>query len=228
MGNYMFLCGLNDPNPTMKSNVLTVTALATLFVVACGPSAAEIQAAKEKATADSLESLKSQERALAIDAASSTVKWTGTMLGIKSHYGHVALTEANLLVQGPLVKGGSFTADIANITPLDSSYSEKSPKEGLIGHLKSPDFFATDSFPTATFVITSVEGNTATGDLTVRGKTNSEKVTDINVTEADGKVTVTGKLVFDRQKYGVAWSAGKDAVLNDNIELDITLVGSAQ
>lgn len=38
----------------------------------------------------------------------------------------------------------------------------------------------------------------------------------------------TGKLTFDRQKYGVAWSSGaKDMVLNDNIELEIIIAGQA-
>ena len=54
-------------------------------------------------------------------------------------------------------------------------------------------------------------------------------MTDIVVTEENGTVKVTGKLAFDRQKYGVAWSSGsKDAILNDNIELEIALTASAQ
>lgn len=48
----------------------------------------------------------------------------------------------------------------------------------------------------------------------MKGKTNSEKVTDIVVTEGEGTVRISGKLTFDRQKFGVAWSSGaKDMVL---------------
>jgi polyisoprenoid-binding protein YceI len=67
------------------------------------------------------------------------------------------------------------------------------------------------------------------GDLTIRGTTNTEQVTDIVITEnADGTVTATGKLTFDRQKYGVAWKHFlKDAILADNIDLEISLNGKA-
>ncbi len=85
-----------------------------------------------------------------------------------------------------------------------------------------------DSFPTAQLKITAVNGNTASGELTVRGKTNTENITDIVLTpNADGSIKASAKLVFDRQKYGVAWSSGsKDAVLNDNIELNVELSGT--
>ena len=73
-----------------------------------------------------------------------------------------------------------------------------------------------------------VNDNVATGMLTVRGKTHEEKVTDILITENGDMVTASGNLVFDRQKYGVAWSSGaKDMVLNDNIELSIEMSGKA-
>ena len=99
----------------------------------------------------------------------------------------------------------------------------------LLGHLASPDFFAVDSFPTATFEIAAVEGNTATGKLTVRGKSNDEKVTDIVITEENGVAKASGKLSFDRQKYNVKWKAPmKDVVLNDAIELTVELTGNAQ
>ncbi|MCU0319252.1 MAG: YceI family protein [Flavobacteriales bacterium] len=217
----------------MKALSLSVAAFAVLSIVACGPSEAEIAAQKEKATADSLAALAAMEKTYMVDAAASTVKWTGTMLGVKSHYGTVSLTDGKLAMKGPQITAGGFVVDLKSMAAQDSAYAPDGSKQGtkamLIGHLMSPDFFAVDSFPTATFDITRVEGNTVYGNLTVRGKTNEEKVTDVTVTEADGMATVTGKLAFDRQKYGVAWSTGaKDMILNDNIELDVTLTAKAQ
>lgn len=211
----------------MKSQVVIAAAAMAVALVSCGPSEAEIKAAKEKATADSLAALAAMEKSFNVDATASSVKWTGTMLGVKSHYGTVRLTEGKFTTKGGQLLGGSFTADLKSIAPEDTNYNAKSPKEGLIGHLSSPDFFAVDSFPTASFNVTAVEGNTATGDLTLRGKTHSEKVTDIVITEENGVAKASGKLVFDRQKYGVAWKAPKDVVLNDNIELEITLSAAA-
>ena len=212
---------------------LLLTGSAALALVACGPSEAEIQAAKEKATADSLAAVAAMERTVNIDADASTVKWTGTMLGIKSHNGTVNFADAWLKIQGPMVTTGGFAVDLNTIAALDENYAPDDAQQGtramLIGHLKSPDFFDVANHPRAKFEITSVEGNTATGNLHVRGVTNEEKVTDIEVKEENGQVTVSGKLAFDRQKYGVSWSSGsKDAVLNDMIELEISLAGSVQ
>ena len=219
----------------MRKNftLLSTVALAATFLVACGPSEAEILAAKEKVTADSLTALASMERTVAIDMATSKVNWTGTMLGIKSHNGNVTLSEAKLMVKGPTVTGGSFTVDLGTIAAVDEAYAPDGSAQGtrsmLHTHLASAEFFDVANHPTAMFNITSVEGNTATGNLTIRGITNEEKITDINLTETNGAVTATGKLAFDRQKYGMVWSSGsKDAVLNDKVELDITLNGNLQ
>ncbi|MBK8659129.1 MAG: YceI family protein [Bacteroidetes bacterium] len=59
-------------------------------------------------------------------------------------------------------------------------------KKSLLGHLSSPDFFDIANNPTASFVISSVEGNTAKGTLTIRGKANEETLTNVTLTEADG------------------------------------------
>lgn len=217
---------------TMKTQLITLAASAMLLV-ACGPTEAEIQAAKAKATADSLASLAATERIAHIDSDASNVNWTGTMLGIKKHYGIVRITEGKLAFKGPLVTGGSFAVDLNTIAPQDDANyqyspegSEKNTKSMLTGHLKSGDFFDVANHPTASFEITRVEGNTAYGNLTVRGQTHEEKVTDINVSEEGGSVTATGNLTFNRQKYGVAWGTGaKDAVLSDDINLSIKLSG---
>jgi polyisoprenoid-binding protein YceI len=165
----------------------------------------------------------------AIDSV-SVVNWKGNMTGVKaySHYGTVAITEGSVTVQGGVVTAGTFTADLKTITPLDSGYGGKGhTQKDLVGHLSTADFFLVDSFPTAQFVVKKAEGNTITGDLTVRGKTNEEKVTDVVVTADSATVTASGKLVFNRQKYGVAYKAAmKDMLLADDIELTISISGA--
>ena len=90
--------------------------------------------------------------------------------------------------------------------------------------MSTKDFFQTDSFPTATFVITKVEGKTVKGNLTVKGKTNEETLNVESFENKDGVVTAAGKLVFNRQKYGVAWvHFMKDMILSDDIQLTIAL-----
>lgn len=217
----------------MKTQLLTALSISALFLVACGPNEAEVAAAKAQATADSLAVVAAAEHAYTIDPSTAKVTWKGVMLGVKQHHGVVKLSDGNATVKGGQLQSGSVTIDMASINSLDSAYAADDAKEGtramLLGHLASPDFFDVATYPTATFTITSVEGNTATGDLTVKGKTNSEKVTDLVVTEGEGTVSITGKLSFDRQKYGVAWSSGaKDMVLNDAIELTVELSGTTQ
>lgn len=230
----MFLCGPKTTlQPNMKSPVLSVVALAAVALVACGPSEAEIKAQKEKATADSLAALAAMEKNYTVDVAGSKVAWTGTMLNVKSHNGTVNLLEGSFGVKGGALTGGKFVVDMKSVAALDTNYAKDDAKQGtramLLGHLASPDFFAVDSFPTATFEIGAVEGNTATGKFTVRGVTSEEKVTDIVVTEENGVAKATGKLAFDRQKYNVKWKAPmKDVILNDAIELTVELTGNAQ
>lgn len=195
-------------------HILLATAAATVMF-ACGG---------EKKTESVIDST-GVETTYTIDTASSKVAWKGSMLKMHSHNGVISLTEGSLTAKGNLITAGSFTINMKSIAPLDSNYTKDHPKDYLIGHLSGADFFAVDTFPTAKFVVKKVEGSTITGDLTVRGKTNEEKVTDVVVTADSANVNATGKLTFNRQKYGVAYKAANDMVLSDDIELNITLVG---
>lgn len=215
----------------MKLTVLSAAA-AAVILVSCGPSAAEQAAAREKAVADSIAVAAGKEMTYSIDPAASAVKWEGNMTGVKaySHNGILKLVSGSLMTKGGILIGGEFTADMKSIDPKDNNYSEEHPREGLIGHLSSADFFDVAGAPTASLKITSVEGNTATGELTLKNKTNTEKITDVVVTpNADGTVTATGNLAFDRQKYGASWTnPAKDMVLANDIVLSVMLTGKAQ
>lgn len=219
----------------MKPFVALTAIAAVMSLVACGPSQAELDAEKAKREADSLAMVAAAEHHYTVDAANSTVKWAAKVTGPApyGHHGTIAMNSGSFSVKGGQIASGTFEVNMKSITPQDSAYQPEGSKQGtktqLIAHLSTPDFFNVDTFPTATFKVTGMEGNTVTGDLTLRGKTNSEKVTDIVITEENGVAKATGKLVFDRQKYGVAWKHFlKDAILQDNIELSISLAGSAQ
>lgn len=215
----------------MKFIVALTATAAVLSIVACGPSEAEIAATKAKATADSLAAVAAMEQTYTVDATNSKVMWAGTMVGVYTHTGTLNIVEGSIMTKGGQLSGGSFVVDMTTMAPSDTNYNTTDhTKDGLVGHLSSAEFFDVAGNPKATLTITAVTGNTATADLTIRGKTNPENITDIVITPGEGGLMkATGKLVFDRQKYDVAWKATmKDMVLQDNIELTVELVGKAQ
>ncbi len=211
---------------TLNRSLLLGTATAMIALASCGTPETPVTTTAPVAPA-------APEVAYSIDTATSAVDWTGTMVGVKSHTGTLHFTAGDLKEKGGVLTGGSFTVDMRSYTFTDTNYAKPGSKQGtrqnLMGHLMSPEFFAVDSFPTAQFTITSVEGNTASGEMTIRGHKNVEKVENISIS-ADGKsIQATGDLTFNRQKYGVAWkSPMKDMVLSNDIVLKIVLKGNVK
>lgn len=171
-----------------------------------------------------------KEYTYAVDPAASSVAWSGNMIGMAPHTGTLKFNTGSFTTKDGQLTGGSFTVDMKSYALTDTNYAPDGSKQGtrsmLMGHLMSPDFFAVDSFPTAQFTITSVEGNTAKGDLTVRGKTNPATVEGIALTGDSSHATASGDLTFDRQQFNIKWSSPmKDVVLSDDIKLHVELHG---
>lgn len=124
-----------------------------------------------------------------VDVATSVVTWKGTK-PTGAHNGTVTLKSGNLDVDNGAVKGGEFVIDMNTINTLDLKAGDG--KEDLDGHLKASDFFNVEKYPTAKFVITSVEekdGKLAvTGNLTVKETTKSITI-PATVSTADGVTT---------------------------------------
>ena len=164
----------------------------------------------------------------AVDIAKSTVAWKGSMVGMYSHEGTINITEGSISTANGALTGGSFTIDAGSIaTTDDDALYAMAPREDLEGHLKSDDFLGAEANPTGSFTITSVEGSNVTGNLFLKGKTNEEVFTDVTVTEVDGTVSISGALTFDRQKYGISFQKGGDMIVSDDVELTISLSGTA-
>ncbi len=146
---------------------------------------------------------------LTIKPEASTIEWYAEKVTGK-HNGVVSLGEGMIEVTNGKLSGGKFNVDMTSIvvTDLEGEYQKK-----LEGHLKSPDFFGVEEFPTATFVITNVkpmdEGQFNTrikGDLTIKGTTQSVDF-PAKVEIKEGKFAAYGEMKIDRSKFNVRYGS---------------------
>ena len=206
----------------MKKVLLSIWAVSAVMLASCGGGNENENTVTEETPAVA------ETITYTADPAATQVNWKGEVIGVYGHEGYVNLKSGSLEMQGDKLVGGEFVVDMTNIVPTDSSSYGKD--EGtritdLQGHLAADDFFATATYPTSTFTITSVEGNKAMGNLTVRDKTHEETLEIENLNVTPEGVTMTGKLVFDRHKYDVNWEHFvKDYILSDDIVITYTVV----
>lgn len=199
----------------MKASKLFLSGIAAVALLAsCGGSGEKVEKEVKKEEGHS--------GTFMMNAEASEVKWKGTMLGMYSHEGTVDLKYGKLTVENDSFAAGEFVVDLTSINPTDDGYSEEKTPEMLVGHLSSPDFFDVANHPTAKFVVKSSNGNSITGDLTIRGNTHEETF-EITKHDMDAHV-MEGKLTFDRTKYDVSFKhPAQEMVLSNDIELWVTL-----
>ncbi|MFM8493152.1 MAG: YceI family protein [Bacteroidota bacterium] len=214
-------------------NTLMIAVAAGLLAFSCGNSGQEAENVDVAAAA---EVAGAQEFSL----TSGELKWTGKKV-TGEHFGTVAITEGILQADAGALKGGNFTIDMSSIKVEDLTDAKQNGD--LVGHLKSPDFFAVDSHKVANFVITAVEalpaadaeGNTHTisGNLTIKGITNGIKFPAMVQMEA-AAVKANAKFDIDRTLWNIRYGSGKffkglgDKMINDNITLNINLQAAAK
>lgn len=211
----------------MKIKQLSIASAIALGLFACN-NAGQNETTESATEVQVEEASESKQVTYAIDIENSIVNFKGSMIGVYAHEGTLNLTSGTISMKNGIVTEGTFTVDVNSLITTDSDELYKmAPREKLVGHLKSDDFFGTEKFQTATFKVTNMEGDKITGELTLKGVTNEEMITGVKIEEENGKVIATGTLVFDRQKYGVAYkNTMNDMVLSDDIELTISLTGN--
>lgn len=206
-----------------KTNLITLSVLALTLIIASCKNAEK----KEETTSTEQNTNVLADGTYKIDVANSTVNWKGEMLGLYSHSGLISIKEGTIEVKDGKIAGGNIVIDMNTITPTDSAYGKDNPKEKLVAHLSSNEFFNTSSFPTASFKITGYENDAVKGELTVRDKTNPETIKEVVITPAENGMKASAKLIFNRQNYGVSFKMPvKDKVLSDDIQLDINLTAT--
>ena len=170
--------------------------------------------------------------ALKVDAAKSILKWNAKKV-TGEHQGTVNVANGTLTVNSGKIAGGTFDIDMNSIKCedlTDAGYNAK-----LITHLKSDDFFSVAKNPTAKFVIKKVEGKapnyTITGDMTIKGITNSITFPATVKADANG-VTADAKITLDRSKWDIRYGSKTffpnigDKMINDDFSINLTLVAN--
>lgn len=123
------------------------------------------------------------------------------------------------------VADGKLSALMVTVQ-TDSIFSDA---EKLTEHLKSPDFFDTAKFPTATFKLTEAtedkkEGQThmVAGELMMHGVT--KKVTfPANVEVTDGEIKAKADFKVNRKDFEIVYAGKPDDLIKDEVALQLDL-----
>lgn len=125
----------------------------------------------------------------------------------------------------------SFTADVKSINTDD---------EKRDGHLKSPDFFDAEKFPSITFKATSMKANPKKGataydlegDLTIKGVTKKVKLFAIAASKVAKDPYGNTKFGFkvngtiSRKDFGLVWNAALETggvAVSDEVTIDLKI-----
>ncbi|MEX2340808.1 MAG: YceI family protein [Candidatus Paceibacterota bacterium] len=174
------------------------------------------------------------------DTNASVVTWQAGKPAIVGyvHTGTFSLQSGEIELSNESLTG-EFVLDMDSIK-LTSLGGGKAGQESMLeGHLKAEGFFDIESYPTATFRIVDVSPKvlpgpdqseyTATGELTLKGQTNSLSFPMRVVVNNDNEVWMYASLTIDRTLWGVnAGSASvadriTDNIIGDDVEIDIEM-----
>lgn len=168
-----------------------------------------------------------------IDPKHSSVQFAVTHLMISTVRGEFHQVNGTVIVDD-----GDVSKSSVNVTIDATTVDTREPDRDK--HLKSPDFFDVEKYPTMTFKSNKVEAAgdgklKVTGDLTIRG-VSRQVVLEVTAPKPAIKdpwglqrTAVSGSTKINRQDYGVAWNKTLDAggvVVGDdvNITLDVEMV----
>lgn len=152
----------------------------------------------------------------------SSVGWVGSKV-TGSHEGgfRVFEGEIRLVDDDPTASSVNVTIDTTSLWSDD---------ERLTGHLKSPDFFEVEAYPTATFASTSIEaaesGYTVTGNLDLHGVEKSISF-PAEIEVADGTVSVQASFAIKRFDFGIEYPGRKDDLIRDEVAITLDLRSAA-
>ncbi|UII24071.1 YceI family protein [Fulvivirga ligni] len=153
----------------MKKNSLFIFLISAGILASCGQKKEGTDA--EVSEAKDVEQVEASQD-YTVNTEESSVAWIGSKPTGK-HDGTIPISQGNIAVEGGNIVGGTITLDVANIKNEDLK-SDEDMQGKLVAHLKSDVFFDTENYPSAEFVITSVEPYSKEDSVKVKKEYDSE------------------------------------------------------
>ena len=130
-------------------------------------------------------------------------------------------------VSGTVEVADDVAQSVANVTIATASVSTGTADRD--GHLRSADFFDVEAYPEITFVSTSFDGSTLTGDLTIKGVTKPVTLdVEFNGVATDpwgnDKAAFEAAGELNRTDWGLTWNANLEkggVLVSEKIKLVI-------
>ena len=178
--------------------------------------------------------MQAQRVTYAIDPAHSQVDFGIKHMGISTVHGRFAIKDGTIDLDPQNVSESAVNATI-DVTSVDTGVSQRD------GHLRSPDFFDTTKFPTATFKSTKVtktgDGYDVVGDLTLHGVT---KPVTLHM-EPPSKDQIgmdkmphrgfTATTTLHRKDFGLTWNGtlqSGDSMLGDDVKMEFDIEAASK
>lgn len=178
-----------------------------------------------------------------VSNAMSTIHWFGSKED-GAHFGKISIAGGSVNASDAGLTG-EVTINLNTMTVEDETPDDM--KQKLIGHLSSEDFFDVANNPNAVLKITGAtehngpgetkpEGVPAafdqyavaeathiiSGSLTIKGKEESIQF-PAKVEIADGKITTTALITFDRRQYGMRFKSDTESKVNPMITIGLNV-----
>lgn len=139
-----------------------------------------------------------QNQSYTINASASQLAWTGyAEVGSWAPSGTIQLVKGQLTRNGTQIRSATMTMDMTTIQHENGQ---------LQTHLRDEAFFDATRFPTATFVLRTLTGTTASGQLTLKGVTKPVSF-PVVVSQAGNGLRVKGRAVIDRTQFGIRYNS---------------------
>jgi len=164
-----------------------------------------------------------------IDSAHASAQFKVRHLMVSNVRGELGAISGEALIDEADLSRSEVTAKI-DVTAIDTKNPDRD------AHLRGPDFFDVERYPSITFRSHSVRALAdnqlqISGELTIRGVTRNETLNaelSEPVTDPWGNVKrgVTATARLNRKDFGVSWNAAMDAggvVVGDNVDVTIEL-----
>jgi polyisoprenoid-binding protein YceI len=167
-----------------------------------------------------------ENKKFVIETAQSNIDWVGRKV-TGAHNGTISIKEGSLILTDGQLAGGEFTKftiDTTSIKILD--VTDAGTNAQFAGHLASADFFASEQYPEAKFVITLAEP---------AGENNITRPVSFTAVVNNGGDTfsASGKVVVDRTLYDMKFRSGNffkdlgDTLIYNNFDLNVSITAKA-